>query len=107
MDNKKLLKQIAVMQAHLNGKEIEFGNLDKNEESYIITTCPSWNWEIYDYRVKKSPPKERTDVPLFTGYMKKQKRNEITVNTTLFDQLDQEKNYLIKVYEIKQKQAKE
>ncbi len=103
--SKTIVQQIAVMQAFANGKLIEFGNIDMNPESYIDINKPTWDWSHYDYRVKKHPPKERTDIPLFVGYMKKQKRNEVTVNTTLFDNLDSNKNYLIKVYETKQKQA--
>ena len=70
--SKTIVQQIAVMQAFANGKQIEFGNADMNPESYTDIKKPTWDWYHYDYRVKKTPPQERTDIPLFVGYMKKQ-----------------------------------
>jgi hypothetical protein len=103
-NDKILLKQIATMQAFYNGKEIEFGNTAQEEESYINIDAPTWNWVNYHYRVKKKKDEDKKDSPLFVGYMKKQQRNEVTINTTLFDKLDPTKAYFIKVYEAKQKE---
>ena len=104
---KTLVQQIAIMQAFANGKPIEFGNKDMNPDSYMEIDDPTWNWSEYDYRVKKQSHKERTDIPLFVGYLKKRQRNEVTINTTLFDNLDSDKAYFIKVYETKQKNLKD
>lgn len=50
---KSLKEKIEVMQAALDGKEIEvdFSFTDK----YELDTTPSWNWRDHDYRVKPEP----------------------------------------------------
>jgi hypothetical protein len=102
--DKILLKKIAIMQAYLNGKAIEFGNYDKNEESYIeCCHTPSWNWEKYDYRIKKESSKKREDNPIAVGYMKINKFGDVSINTTFKKQLDPTIHYLVKVYKIKEK----
>jgi hypothetical protein len=102
--DKVLLKQIAIMQAYLNGKKIEFGNPDKDEESYIsCCKTPSWNWEKYDYRIKKESSKKRADNLLAVGYMKVNKFGDVSINTTLKVKLDPTLHYLIKVYITKEK----
>lgn len=52
-------EQIAIMQAYVDGKEIEFCDGTKNWQS---TSAPAWDWCLFDYRVKPEP-KEPTYRP--------------------------------------------
>ena len=48
------MTMIEVMQAYVEGKEVEYARWytdDKRE----TTTNPPWNWEGYNYRVKPTP----------------------------------------------------
>lgn len=45
---------IAVMQAYVDGKEIEFRMLDSSEK-WRVTAFPIWDWGNYEYRVKLTP----------------------------------------------------
>jgi len=47
-------EKIAVMQAYVDGKKIEW--LSNGEWAGI--EVPAWNWISYDYRVKQDPPRE-------------------------------------------------
>jgi hypothetical protein len=51
----KVAEQIKVMQAYLNGKQIEaksyYSVLD-----WEVVMCPTWNWYAQDYRVKPEKP---------------------------------------------------
>lgn len=44
-------EMIAVMQAFVAGKDIEF-ELKGTTDSWRPATRPNWNWELFDYRVK-------------------------------------------------------
>lgn len=53
---KTLKEKIDVMQAALDGKEIEFIPADTCCEWHVLTrNAPSWNWSEYDYRIKYEP----------------------------------------------------
>lgn len=44
-------EMIEVMQAYLAGKTIEFR--DKLVPVWYLSSIPSWDWALYDYRVKE------------------------------------------------------
>lgn len=53
--NKEETKQaILVMQAFVDGKEIEVMQL-KRLGRYYVTGHPTWDWSEYDYRIKPEP----------------------------------------------------
>lgn len=62
MNKEKTRNAIEVMQAYVDGKEIEvlvnghYWNLNIGDPE-----SPAWNWKKYDYRIKKEGPKR---VPL-------------------------------------------
>lgn len=48
-------EMIDVMQAYLNGKEIEYCNRlwdTSDDDLWTETDSPSWNWSAYEFRVK-------------------------------------------------------
>lgn len=47
-------EKIAVMQAYLDGKAIQFFE-ECDGKWYHITSAPSWNWSLVTYRI--APPK--------------------------------------------------
>lgn len=53
-------EKIAVMQAYLDGKQIQFNN--NNEwKDWTIPLEPTWNWVDYDFRIKpEEKPKRMT-----------------------------------------------
>lgn len=48
---KTIEERIAVMQAFVDGRQIEYYHTTK--KSWIETSDPSWNWSLTDYRVKE------------------------------------------------------
>lgn len=46
-------EKIAVMQAFVEGKKIEASNGQNTRWCECVT--PRWNWDMYEYRVKKEP----------------------------------------------------
>ena len=64
MNIEQTIEAIRVMQAYVDGKEVEFkwGSMDWNS-----TDSPEWNWSAYDYRIKptaKLRPWTADEVPL-------------------------------------------
>ena len=64
MTRDETIEAIRVMQAYVDGKEVEFkwGSMDWNS-----TDKPEWNWSAYDYRLKptaKLRPWTADEVPL-------------------------------------------
>ena len=49
-----LREKIEVMQAFERGEEIEFIFSNRNNWTTLIRP-PSWNWDIYKYRIKPKP----------------------------------------------------
>lgn len=47
--------QIAVMQAYVDGKQIQF--YDEESETWKTTNEPCWDWMDYEYRIKPKPEK--------------------------------------------------
>jgi hypothetical protein len=46
-------EKIAVMQAYVEGKEIQ--TLDRSCNEWVTTNDPMWAWNVCDYRVKPKP----------------------------------------------------
>ena len=64
MNREQTIEAIRVMQAYVDGKEVEFkwGSMDWNS-----TDKPEWNWSAYDYRIKPTAtlrPWTADEVPL-------------------------------------------
>ena len=55
---KTLQEKIAVMQAALEGKQIEVRPLRDTIIGWMDQPNPEFNWGVYDYRVKPPPAKE-------------------------------------------------
>lgn len=49
------IEKIAVMQAYLEGKEIEYRIIDKKDSDWEPNKFPSWTWGVCEYRVKPQP----------------------------------------------------
>jgi len=50
-------EKIEIMQAYENGKAIEYKG--KNSEMWIPNECPTWGWDMCDYRIKPEPEIEQ------------------------------------------------
>jgi hypothetical protein len=64
MNIEQTLEAIRVMQAFVDGKEVEFKWMSKDWNS---TDIPEWNWSEYDYRIKPTAtlrPWTADEVPL-------------------------------------------
>ena len=57
---KDLKEQIEIMTHYLNGGEIEIRLENNNRDNWRPTNNPSWNWNIYDYRIKE--PKQKVTI---------------------------------------------
>ena len=56
----ELKEMIKVMQHYENGGEIEIRLKNNNRDNWRPTNNPSWNWNIYDYRIK--PEKQKVTI---------------------------------------------
>jgi len=54
MSRTQTKKAIAVMQHYADGGKVECSLIRKNK--WVLDTVPSWNWSLYDYRIKKMLP---------------------------------------------------
>ena len=64
MTREQTIEAIRVMQAYVDGKEVEFKWMSKDWNS---TDKPEWNWSAYDYRIKPTAtlrPWTADEVPL-------------------------------------------
>lgn len=50
---------IAVVQAHKEGKQIEYKIRGSESHVWLSSVAPAWNFYDYDYRVKPEPRKLR------------------------------------------------
>ena len=48
----KLSEMIKVMQHYDNGGEVEFKQNREDDTKWRLA-CPNWNWDSFDYRIKK------------------------------------------------------
>lgn len=57
-----LQKKIDIMSAYADGTSLEFRSADNPKADWVLISKrkePSWNWELYDYRI--APPEYDTD----------------------------------------------
>lgn len=54
MTKEELQNAIKVMQAYINGEEIEYTYINENKVWYL-NNFPTWNWVKYKYRIKQKP----------------------------------------------------
>ena len=52
MTPEQTIEAIRVMQAFVDGKEVEYKRHDK---FWMLTTLPLWNWNSIEYRIKPTP----------------------------------------------------
>ena len=57
MNREKTEKAIDVMQAYVDGKEVQFKRIDSRKawEDFKPWSTPIWDWYCFDYRVKPEP----------------------------------------------------
>ena len=60
MDKQRCQQMIEVMQAYIDGKQIEYYNLGKKE--WVVVDNPSWNWVHAEYRVVYGTTKPSIDL---------------------------------------------
>lgn len=53
MTKEDIAECIKVMQAYVEGKQIQY--VDSETEDWADIESPIWNWDTYDYRVKPEP----------------------------------------------------
>ena len=64
MTREQTIEAIRVMQAYVDGKEVEY---KRHDEFWMLTTLPLWNWNSIEYRIKPTPvlrPWTADEVPL-------------------------------------------
>lgn len=76
MTREQTKEAIRVMQAYVDGEEVQYSP-KQGKGSYFWTTKdnPLWNWEHYDYRIKPTPvlrPWTSDEVPLGAWMREKQ-----------------------------------
>ena len=49
----ELKEMIEVMQHYVNGGEVENKEKHSDDAKWILA-CPVWNWDSFDYRIKKA-----------------------------------------------------
>lgn len=79
-------EMIAVMQAYVDGKEIEILNSMGN---WITVIEPFWNWQIINYRVKETPeyvPFTFEDAEFLIGKVVKHKKDKLVELITYFSE---------------------
>ncbi len=65
----ELARQIVVMQAHLNGKEIEQQWASPNApRDWTRATNLTWNWGIYNYRIAEDMDEKALRIYAKTAY---------------------------------------
>ena len=73
MTREQTIEAIRVMQAYVDGKEVEY---ERPDGIWMLTTTPCWNWNSIEYRIKptaKLRPWTPDEVPL--GAWMRFKRN--------------------------------
>lgn len=53
MTKEDIAECIKVMQAYVEGKQIQY--VDSETEDWADIESPIWNWDTYDYRIKPEP----------------------------------------------------
>jgi hypothetical protein len=93
---KELERKIQVMQAHLDGRQIE--RYWEAEDSWLVISTPVFNWYSNDYRVKELSKPSVTDVnllPSWVNYLVKNKNGKVTGFEKFPDTFDEEFWYAV------------
>ena len=61
MTKQETIECIKVMQAFVDGKEIEYLDLRRNKE-WRHASYPIWDWTTFNYRIKSEPEKSRQEL---------------------------------------------
>ena len=97
-DIKQAKQQIDVMQAFIDGKEIEYRLFTPtNSMLWRISQTPMWNFDKYEYRIKPSEP-----VYVYPIYKRLKKRPETIIKFTSINAgiyISTHKNSIYKKYE--------
>jgi len=67
---------IRVMQAYVDGKEVESKHITSH--NWVLDKTPRWNWDNFDYRIKPTPvlrPWTADEVPVGGQIRSKQSRD--------------------------------
>ena len=105
MNREQTIECIKVMQAFVDGKEVEYlGKKWDSKESFkqdwCYTLSPLWNFEHYDYRIKPTTvlrPWTADEVPLGAWVLEKANRERRWLITDVHDQ--EFRSDLLKLYE--------
>jgi len=65
MTREQTKEAIRVMQAYVDGKEVESKHITSH--NWVLDKTPRWNWDNFDYRIKPTPvlrPWTADEVPL-------------------------------------------
>jgi len=65
MTREQTIEAIRVMQAYVDGKEVESKHITSH--NWVLDKTPRWNWDNFDYRIKPTPvlrPWTKDEVPL-------------------------------------------
>ena len=95
-DIKTTKEHLEVMQAFIDGKEIEFKQRFQNDHYREVST-PMWNFDKYEYRIKPSEP-----VYVYPIYKRLKKRPETIIKFTSINAgiyISTHKNSIYKKYE--------
>ena len=50
---KTIKEMIEVMEWFDNGEDVEVKGKNEEDTEWILASTPSWNWDAFDYRIKK------------------------------------------------------
>jgi hypothetical protein len=81
-------EKIAVMQAFEDGEKIEIRERECEDDEWMETPEPCWNWFAYDYRVKQEPlecwvVKLGTDIVHVATTKDRGMMNALTIGSTI------------------------
>ena len=90
MTREQTKEAICVMQAYVDGEEVQYSP-KQGKGSYFWTTTdnPLWNWEHYDYRIKPTPvlrPWTSDEVPLGAWLRHRGQGRKAVIIDVTFDQ---------------------
>jgi hypothetical protein len=90
MTREKAREAAAVMQAFVDGEEVQYSPKQGKGSSFWTTTDnPLWNWEHYDYRIKPAKtlrPWTADEVPL--GAMLRYKGNQQSIRFLIVSNME-------------------
>ena len=93
-DIKTTKEKIEVMEAFIDGKEIEFKQRFQNDHYRTVNT-PDWDFVNYAYRIKHSEPEYVNTIELFEVMIYWDTAEDFKINGTLYsnEELKQLKHY--------------